>query len=113
MSMMPSNQSGTPLKRVFGNRPLLAAIARTARPYRGRIAGLGVLITVGTVLTLVPPLLYRTVIDHLIRRETFAEIVPLALAAAVLTVAGVLLTYGYTALATSLGRRIIADLQVH
>ena len=67
-----------------------------ARPYRGRIVLLGLLITCGTLLPLVPPLLYRSVIDRLIGGLSFIDVVPFAVGAGVLTVLGVTFTHLYT-----------------
>ena len=93
------------------NTTLRRAIGEASRPYRARMVGLGFLIVAGTLVPLGPPLLYRLVIDHLIDNGPFRQALPMVVAAGVLTIVGVLLTYAYTALATSLGRRIIADLQ--
>ena len=92
--------------------PLWRAVAKMARPYRGRMVLLGLLITGGTLLPLVQPLLYRTAIDYLVARRPIEEIALLAVAAGVVAVTGILLTYAYTVSAGALGRHIIADLQL-
>ena len=111
MATMRRQESGSPLRRVFGNQRLRRAMASVARPYRGRIALLGLLITLGALLPLLPPLLYRSVIDRLIGDSSFSDVLILAVGAGVVTVLGVTFTYLYTVQSSQLGRRIISDLQ--
>ena len=82
MATMRRQESGSPLRRVFGNQRLRRAMASVARPYRGRIAFLGLLVTLGALLPLLPPLLYRSVIDRLIGDSSFSDVLILAVAPA-------------------------------
>ncbi|MPZ15116.1 MAG: hypothetical protein GEU73_11950 [Chloroflexi bacterium] len=101
-----------PSTLLFTSAPLRRALAATSRPYRARIVLLTLLIIGGTLLPLAPPLLYRSVIDQLVHGSALEPVLPIAVAAGVLTVLGILLTYAYTTMASSLGRQIIADLQM-
>ena len=111
MSMMRREESGNPLRRVFGNPRLLRAMGATARPYRPRILFLGVLITAGTLVPLAPPVLYRSIIDRLIPGAAFLDVLPMTILAALVTVLGVLFAHSYTVQAADLGRGIVADIQ--
>ena len=111
MATMRRQESGNPLRRVFGNQRLRRAMASVARPYRGRIAFLGLLVTLGALLPLLPPLLYRSVIDRLIGDSSFSDVLILAVGAGAVTVLGVTFTHLYTVQSSHLGRRIISDLQ--
>ena len=101
-----------PTTLLFTNAALWRAIWATVRPYWRRLLLLTILVVSGTLLPLVPPLLYRTVVDRLIDGSGFRAVLPVALVAGLLTMFSALLTYAYTVMASSLGRQVIADLQM-
>ncbi|MDP7644339.1 MAG: hypothetical protein QGG60_06505, partial [Anaerolineales bacterium] len=62
------------------NRQLLRRVWNYALPYRGRIVFVLVAIGLSTVLGLLPPLIYRQLIDHTLPERDFQQLNWLALA---------------------------------
>ena len=93
------------------DRALVRRVGRFARPYRSQLVGFVVMIAAGAGLALVPPLLFRTIIDTAIPDGNRAQLVGLGavvVVAAVLTAAASLLERFWSA---RIGEGLIYDLR--
>jgi len=92
-------------------RDLLWRVAGYARPYALKIALTFGAIIVASLLGLVPPLLYRDLIDHAIPQKDFVRLNLLALAMIGIPLLDGLIGVGQRWLTASIGEGIIADLR--
>lgn len=93
------------------SRALLKRVAAYARPY-GRPIGLMLLTIVGVdVLTLIPPLLYRDLIDHALPTRDFGRLNLLALGMIGIPLLSGLIGVGQRYLSARIGEGIIFDLR--
>ncbi len=93
------------------SRALLKRVAAYARPY-GRPIGLMLLTIVGIdVLTLIPPLLYRDLIDHALPTRDFGRLNLLALGMIGIPLLSGLIGVGQRYLSARIGEGIIFDLR--
>ncbi len=90
---------------------LLRRVWRHARPYSLRIALMLISILAATALGLVPPLLYRDLIDNALPRGDLQRLHLLALAMVAIPLASGLLGVGQRYLSASIGEGIIYDLR--
>ncbi len=100
-------QQGTP--RISGR--LLRRVASYARPYTRQIAGMLVTILVISLLTLVPPLLYRDLIDHALPERDYARLNLLALGMVGIPIINGLMGVLQRYLGSRIGEGIICDLR--
>lgn len=92
-------------------KDLLWRVASYARPYAGRIAlALGAIL-VASLLGLIPPLLYRDLIDYAIPQKDFVRLNLLALGMIGIPLLDGLIGVGQRWLTASIGEGIIADLR--
>lgn len=92
-------------------KALLLRVASYARPYALKIAlTLGAILT-ASLLGLIPPLLYRDLIDHAIPQKDFARLNLLALGMIGIPLLDGLIGVGQRWLTASIGEGIIADLR--
>ncbi len=96
MSLIATERASKEPGNLLRDAPLRRAIGSTIRPYRWGIFLLGLSITGATILPLVQPLVLRAVIDRLIEGHSFQQLVPFAIAVALLPLATAGLTYVYT-----------------
>lgn len=93
------------------SRGLLLRVAGYARPYFWRIALMLLTILGVTVLGLIPPLLYRDLIDHTLPQRNFARLNWLALGMIGIPLLSGLLGVGQRYLGAQVGEGIIYDLR--
>lgn len=93
------------------SRQLLGRVLEYARPYRGSLALMLVAITVTALIGLVPPLLYRDLIDNVLPGRDFARLNLLALGMIGIPVASGLIGVAQRYLSASVGEGIICDLR--
>jgi ATP-binding cassette, subfamily B, bacterial len=93
------------------NRELLGRVATYARPYTGRIALMIVSLLAGTLLGLLPPLLYRDLIDNALPHGDWNRLNLLALAMIAVPLARGLLSVADRYLSVRVGEGIIYDLR--
>ena len=92
-------------------RELLWRVASYARPYLFKIILTLGAIFVSSLLSLVPPLLYRDLIDHTLPQKDFARLHLIALAMMAVPLLDGLIGVGQRWLTASIGEGIIADLR--
>jgi ATP-binding cassette subfamily B protein len=92
-------------------RALLRRVAAYARPYAPQIALALVAILAATQIALIPPLLFRELIDHALPEKDFARLNLLAGAMLVLPLVEGLIDLGQRWLTARVGEGIIADLR--
>ncbi|NJN94985.1 MAG: ABC transporter ATP-binding protein, partial [Anaerolineales bacterium] len=90
---------------------LLRRVWRYAKPYRLKIVGLLVTIFTITGLSLIPPLLYRDLIDHAIPNRDVSRLNWLALGMIGIPIANALIGLGQRYLSATIGESLIADLR--
>jgi ATP-binding cassette subfamily B protein len=90
---------------------LLRRVWSYAQPYRLKIVGLLVTIFVITGLSLIPPLLYRDLIDHAIPNRDVARLNWLALGMIGIPIVNALIGLGQRYLSATIGESLIADLR--
>jgi ATP-binding cassette subfamily B protein len=93
------------------NKELLIRVWGYARPYRLKIAGLLVSIFAITGLGLVPPLLYRDLIDNAIPNSNTSRLNWLALGMIGIPIINALIGIGQRYLSATIGESLIADLR--
>jgi ATP-binding cassette, subfamily B, bacterial len=93
------------------NRAVLRRVLAYARPYVGRIVVMLATIVAITLLSLVPPLLIRRLIDHTLPEGDFGQLHLLALAMVAVPVISGLLGVWQRYLGSSIGEGIIFDLR--
>lgn len=93
------------------SRALLKRVASYARPYSGRIALMLSTIIGISLLSVIPPLLYRALIDQAIPRKDLGELNWLALAMIALPIASGLLGVLQNYLGARIGEGVIYDLR--
>jgi ATP-binding cassette, subfamily B, bacterial len=93
------------------SRAVLARVARYGRPYLGRILLMLLTILASTVLSLLPPLLYRELIDVALPQRDFGLLNLLALGTIAVTLANGLLGVLQRFLGSRVGEGIICDLR--
>jgi ATP-binding cassette subfamily B protein len=93
------------------NKELLIRVWGYARPYRLKIAGLLVSIFAITGLSLVPPLLYRDLIDNAIPNSNTSRLNWLALGMIGIPIINALIGIGQRYLSATIGESLIADLR--
>ena len=93
------------------NRAVLARVAGYARPYAGRIALMLLCILAITLLTLVPPLLMRALIDEALPNRDVGQLNLLALGLIAVPLLNGLIGVGQRYLSAQVGEGIIADLR--
>ena len=93
------------------SRTLIRRALAYARPYLGRIAAMLLLILVGTLLGLAPPLLVRDLIDKALPQRDFQRLTWLALAMLAVPLVNGLLGVAQRYLGASVGEGIIFDLR--
>ncbi|MDP9021413.1 MAG: ABC transporter ATP-binding protein/permease [Actinomycetota bacterium] len=94
------------------SRDLAARVWRLARPYSGHLAGLLATISLTAVLSAVPPLLYRAIIDDAIGGQRLGLLTILAVAVLVVAVAATTSQIATRWFSSHLGERVIFDLRV-
>lgn len=90
---------------------LLRRVWGYAQPYRLKILGLLVTIFAITGLSLIPPLLYRDLIDHAIPERNIARLNWLALGMIGIPLVNALIGLGQRYLSATIGESLIADLR--
>jgi ATP-binding cassette subfamily B protein len=93
------------------NRGVLRRVARYARPYRGRIVLMLMTILAITLLSLVPPLLYRQLIDVALPQRDFGLLHLLALGMIGIPIANGLIGVLQRYLGAQVGEGVICDLR--
>ena len=94
------------------SRAGLRRVATFARPYRGGIAGFLAAILVSSLAALVPPLLFRTIVDRAIPREDVRLIVVLTLVLVLAAVIDAVLQVVQRWFSARIGEGLIYDLRV-
>ncbi|NYI04429.1 ABC transporter ATP-binding protein [Allostreptomyces psammosilenae] len=89
----------------------LRRIARLFRPYRGRLAVVGVMITASSVVSLASPFLLREVLDTAIPQARTGLLAALTLGMIGVAVATAVLDVWQTYLSTTVGQRVMHDLR--
>lgn len=92
-------------------KDLVRRVASYARPYAGKIVLTLGAILVASLLGLIPPLLYRDLIDHAIPQKDFVRLNLLALGMIGIPLLDGLIGVGQRWLTASIGEGIIADLR--
>jgi ATP-binding cassette subfamily B protein len=87
-------------------------VGRFARPYRTQLVGFVVMIAAGAGLALVPPLLFRTIIDDALPSEDTAQLVFLALVVVGAALAGAAVQLLERMWSARIGEGLIYDLRV-
>lgn len=90
---------------------LLHRVWRYAKPYRLKIVGLLVTIFTITGLSLIPPLLYRDLIDHAIPNRDVSRLNWLALGMIGIPIVNAVIGLGQRYLSATIGESLIADLR--
>ncbi|MFF8500169.1 ABC transporter ATP-binding protein [Streptomyces anulatus] len=108
MTERPSRDSHPSL---LSNRPLLRRVASAVRPFRGRVAGLAVVMTAAAAFPLMQPLLLRTVVDGLAAGHGFSSFVGVLVLIGLFGVLAVVMDFIGARVAGNLGHRIVEDLQ--
>jgi ATP-binding cassette subfamily B protein len=93
------------------DQQLLKRVLRYAWPYRGHMALILVAITITSLLGLVPPLLYRDLIDNVLPNRDYARLNLLALAMIGIPLVNGLIGVGQRYLSARMGEGIIFDLR--
>src|SRR6185437_7200068 len=93
------------------SRPLLRRVATYAWPYRLRIAVMLATILVTTALSLIPPLLYRNLIDVALPRHDYGLLDLLAVGMVGIPIVSGLIGVLQRYLASTIGEGIICDLR--
>jgi len=93
-------------------RELLLRVLSYARPYWGRIGGMLVMILLGTGLSLVSPLIFRTMIDQVLPAKDLNRLFMLALALLVLPILSGGISVIQRRLNAAVGEGVIYDLRV-
>lgn len=93
------------------NMALLRRVWSYAQPYRLKIVGLLVTIFTITGLSLIPPLLYRDLIDHAIPNRDVTRLNWLALGMIGIPLVNALIGLGQRYLSATIGESLIADLR--
>jgi ATP-binding cassette subfamily B protein len=91
---------------------LLKRVLRYSQPYRWQIAGMLVMILINTGLTLLTPLILRTMIDRTIPQGQVDQLILLALGLLVIPALGGLITVVQRQLNARVGEGVIYDLRV-
>ena len=91
---------------------LIKRVAHYGRPYLAGIIGMLAIILVITLLSLVPPLLIRTLIDQVLPQRDYGRLNLLALGMIGIPVVNGLLGVGQRYLSASIGEGVIYDLRV-
>ena len=94
------------------NRALLTRIWAYARPYAGQVAGLLITIGLVTLIGLIPPLLYRQLIDVALPQRDAAQLNLLALGMVAIPLVTGLIGVVQRYLSASVGEGLIFDLRV-
>ncbi len=94
------------------SRALVARVARFARPYWGTVGLLMVAITVSSLLDLVPPLLYRHLVDSILPGKDLAGLNWLAVGLVGVPVLGRAIGIGQSYLGARAGESIVRDLRL-
>jgi ATP-binding cassette subfamily B protein len=87
-------------------------IMRLFAPYRGRLVLVLSLIVFSSVLSMVPPFLLRTILDHAIPRSDGTQLTELVLAMVAIAVATSALGVVQTYISTAVGQRVLHDLRI-
>jgi len=90
---------------------LLRRVARWARPYSGQVVWLLALIVLTSLLDLVPPLLYRDLLDNALPNRDVGRLNLLALGVIAVPLLGGLIGVAQSYLSSSVGEGIICDLR--
>jgi ATP-binding cassette subfamily B protein len=93
-------------------RALLLRVLSYARPYWGQIGGMLVMILLGTGLSLVSPLIFRTMIDQVLPAKDLNRLVMLALALLLLPILSGVISVVQRRLNAAVGEGVIYDLRV-
>ncbi len=91
---------------------LLHRVWTYARPYRFQVLGLLITIIVITGLSLIPPLLYRDLIDNTIPNRDFTRLTWLGLGMIAIPLVNAVIGIGQRFLSASVGESLIADLRI-
>lgn len=92
--------------------PLLRRVLKYARPYRWNIVAMLIIILFNTVLTLLTPLILRTLIDQTIPQKNLSQLILLALALLLIPALGGVMAVLQRRLNVSVGEGVIYDLRV-
>lgn len=93
------------------SREVVARVWTFVRPYRRLLAGVAASVVVTAVLSAIPPLLYRAIIDDAIMPGDLALLNLLALGVLVVSVAAALAQVATRWFSSNLGERVIFDLR--
>ncbi len=93
-------------------RDLLRRVLAYARPYWGQIAGMLVMILIGTGLSLIAPLIFRTMIDQVLPAKDLHRLLLLALALLFLPILNGILSIFQRRWNATVGEGVIYDLRV-
>ncbi|MBM3799342.1 MAG: ABC transporter ATP-binding protein [Actinobacteria bacterium] len=108
--MMPGDASAVKGRRI--ERAALRRVWIFARPYRASITGFLVTILVGALVALVPPFVFRAIIDDAIPDGSRSRIWSLALIAVGAAIADAVLAIGQRWYSARIGEGLIYDLRV-
>jgi ATP-binding cassette, subfamily B, bacterial len=93
------------------NRRLLLRVWRFTRDYRGRLFMFLMVITLGAVLGVLPPLLFKQIIDHAIPRHDRGQVTVLALFTVAAALGGAALDLAQRWYSAVIGEGVIFDLR--
>ena len=93
------------------NRDLLQRVWGYAKPYRLKTVGLLLTIFIITGLSLIPPLLYRDLIDNALPNHNVSRLIWLTLAMIGIPLVNALIGTGQRYLSATIGEHLIADLR--
>ncbi|HEX2697817.1 MAG TPA: ABC transporter ATP-binding protein, partial [Anaerolineales bacterium] len=93
-------------------RELLLRVLSYARPYWWQISGMLVMILLSTGVSLVSPLIFRTMIDQVLPQKDFNKLITLALALLFLPILSGLISVVQRRLNAAVGEGVIYDLRV-
>src|SRR5262245_30451945 len=93
-------------------RGTMRRVLQLARPYRARIAGFLATIILGALLALLPPLLFRQIIDDVLPSKDRSQLNVLAVAVVGVALASAVLSFSERWWSARIGEGLIYDLRV-
>ena len=93
-------------------RDLVRRVLRMARPYRSSLIGFIIAVLVGAVVGVIPPLLFRSLLDTAVPQQDERLVIILAVAAVALAVANALISLIQRWYSAKVGEGLIYDMRV-
>jgi ATP-binding cassette subfamily B protein len=106
------HQDPEEVRGVTIDRSVVRRVGSFARPYAAQLTGFVVMIVIGAVLALVPPLLFRTIIDDALPSGDLGQLTVLALVVAGAAVVGAAVQLAERNWSARIGEGLIFDLRV-